>query len=275
MFDTRKFGGFLSRLRKAADMTQSELADRLSVTRQAVSKWEIGDSFPDVSILLLIAKLFDVTLDELISAGAPTRGEAEILQSVARGGQPMTHEVSDLIGVAPLLRPSVLDRLSAGLAGQGIDISNLVELAEFLSDERTLALMEGTALDAASPDFWHGWPPFSPPTPVPPSSTASSQARSTGISSATSASHAHCSKPPYSKECSPGRHCGKHNSAKRCCTTVQHPIFSSYILARQSPLLNKSSFYIIVRNITCKNPMYRAIIRGRNRVRTCICRFNR
>ena len=160
MFDTRKFGGFLSRLRKAADMTQSELADRLSVTRQAVSKWEIGDSFPDVSILLLIAKLFDVTLDELISAGAPTRGEAEILQSVARGGQPMTHEVSDLIGVAPLLRPSVLDRLSAGLAGQGIDISNLVELAEFLSDERTLALMEGTALDAASPELLARLAPF-------------------------------------------------------------------------------------------------------------------
>lgn len=160
MFNTQKFGGFLSRLRKAADMTQSELADRLSVTRQAVSKWEMGDSFPDVSILLLITDIFGTTLDELINAGTPTRGEADILQSVARGDQPLTREVSDLLGVAPLLRPSVLDRLSAGLAGQGIDISNIVELAEFLSDERTMALMEGTSLDAASPALLARLAPF-------------------------------------------------------------------------------------------------------------------
>ncbi len=46
MFDTRKFGAFLARLRKNADMTQSELADKLNLTRQAISKYERGDSFP-------------------------------------------------------------------------------------------------------------------------------------------------------------------------------------------------------------------------------------
>ena len=44
MFDTKKFGGYLARLRKRADMTQSEVADRLNVTRQAISKYEIGGS---------------------------------------------------------------------------------------------------------------------------------------------------------------------------------------------------------------------------------------
>lgn len=160
MFDTKKFGGYLSRRRKAADMTQSELADRLAVTRQAVSKWELGDSFPDVSILVLIAEVFGVTLDELISAGDPTRGEADILHTVARGGEPVTREVSDLIGVAPLLKPSILDRLSAGLSGQGIDISNIVSLAEFLSDERTMALMEGTPLGAVDPAILARLAPF-------------------------------------------------------------------------------------------------------------------
>lgn len=160
MFDTKKFGGYLSRRRKKADMTQSELAERLSVTRQAVSKWELGDSFPDVSILVLIAEVFGVTLDELISAGDPTRGEADILQTVARGGEPRTREVSDLLGVAPLLRPSVLDRLSSGLAGQGIDITNIVELAEFLSDERTMALMEGTSLGGVDPAILDRLAPF-------------------------------------------------------------------------------------------------------------------
>ena len=45
MFDPVKFGGMIARLRKRADMTQSELGDLLGVTRQAVSKYEVGDSY--------------------------------------------------------------------------------------------------------------------------------------------------------------------------------------------------------------------------------------
>ena len=52
MFDTKKFGGYLSHLRKNADMTQMELAYRLNLTRQAISRYEHGESFPDISILV-------------------------------------------------------------------------------------------------------------------------------------------------------------------------------------------------------------------------------
>ena len=48
MFDIKKFGAYTSKLRKKADMTQSELAERLNLTRQAISKYECGDSFPDI-----------------------------------------------------------------------------------------------------------------------------------------------------------------------------------------------------------------------------------
>lgn len=48
MFDIKKFGGYLCCLRKNADMTQMELADKLNLTRQAVPRYEHGDSFPDV-----------------------------------------------------------------------------------------------------------------------------------------------------------------------------------------------------------------------------------
>ena len=57
MFDITKFGGYLSRLRKNADMTQSELADRLNVTHQAISRYEKGYCFPDVSGLVLLAEI--------------------------------------------------------------------------------------------------------------------------------------------------------------------------------------------------------------------------
>ncbi|WP_374992218.1 helix-turn-helix transcriptional regulator [Paenibacillus sp. LHD-38] len=46
--DIKKFGAYISKLRKEHDLTQSKLAESLNVTRQAVSKWEMGDSFPDI-----------------------------------------------------------------------------------------------------------------------------------------------------------------------------------------------------------------------------------
>lgn len=58
MFDITKFGDYLSKLRKNADMTQSELADALNVTHQAVSRYERGYCFPDVSVLILIADIW-------------------------------------------------------------------------------------------------------------------------------------------------------------------------------------------------------------------------
>ncbi len=51
MFDTRKFGAFLARLRKNADMTQSELADKLNLTRQAISKYERSEAEHTVKVI--------------------------------------------------------------------------------------------------------------------------------------------------------------------------------------------------------------------------------
>lgn len=115
MFDTKKFGAYISKLRKNEDMTQSELGDRLNLTRQAISKYEVGDSFPDISILILIADLFKVTLDELINSGEPTKGEAAVLGSFAKGNNDLPdHEISDIINLAPLLKPSVLGKWHKG-----------------------------------------------------------------------------------------------------------------------------------------------------------------
>lgn len=146
MFNIQKFGRNLSRLRRHADMTQAELGDKLNLTRQAISRYELGESFPDVSILVQIAEIFGITLDELIGAGEPTRGESRILQDVALGKRDVRAEnISDLVGVAPYLKPSVLTALSDKLTPQGIDISGIVSLAEYLSDESVLRLLENTA----------------------------------------------------------------------------------------------------------------------------------
>lgn len=57
--------------RKAAKLSQEELAERVGVSRQAVSKWERGDATPEVEKLLLLARAFGVTTDELLSSDGP------------------------------------------------------------------------------------------------------------------------------------------------------------------------------------------------------------
>ena len=58
-------GRNIRRLRLEHGMTQRQLAWHLLVSVQAVSKWERGQAYPDLALLIPIARLFDVTLDEL------------------------------------------------------------------------------------------------------------------------------------------------------------------------------------------------------------------
>ncbi len=60
------FGKNVTRLRKMENMTQLELAEKLNYSDKAVSKWEQGYSLPDVRVLVQIADLFGVTVDDLI-----------------------------------------------------------------------------------------------------------------------------------------------------------------------------------------------------------------
>ena len=57
----------LQELRKRKGITQEELAERLFVSRTAVSKWESGRGFPNIESLKAIAKFYEVSLDELLS----------------------------------------------------------------------------------------------------------------------------------------------------------------------------------------------------------------
>lgn len=60
------FNNRLYQLRKQKGLSQEELANRLNVSRQTVSKWEVGDSTPDMEKLIAMSDLFDVSLDKLV-----------------------------------------------------------------------------------------------------------------------------------------------------------------------------------------------------------------
>ena len=62
------FGEKLKKLRTSSKLTQEELAERLYVTRTAISKWESDRGYPNIDSLKAIASLFSITVDELLSS---------------------------------------------------------------------------------------------------------------------------------------------------------------------------------------------------------------
>ncbi|MBP3765577.1 MAG: helix-turn-helix transcriptional regulator [Bacilli bacterium] len=57
----------LKRIRKENNLSQEQLADKLNVSRQSVSKWESGVSYPEMDKMILICKMFDLSMDELLN----------------------------------------------------------------------------------------------------------------------------------------------------------------------------------------------------------------
>lgn len=67
--DQMKIGAFLKELRKEKNLTQQQLAEQLNVSGRTVSRWETGTNMPDISILVDLAKFYDVSIPEIIDGG--------------------------------------------------------------------------------------------------------------------------------------------------------------------------------------------------------------
>ena len=67
--DAGKTGKFIAKRRKDLNMTQNELAEKLHITDKAVSKWERGLSFPDISVLIPLAEILNISLYDLLNGG--------------------------------------------------------------------------------------------------------------------------------------------------------------------------------------------------------------
>ena len=62
-----KIGKFIAALRKEKGMTQEQLGERLCVTNKTISRWENGNYMPNIEMLSLLSKEFDVSINEIIS----------------------------------------------------------------------------------------------------------------------------------------------------------------------------------------------------------------
>lgn len=64
--DQIKIGSFLKGLRKEKGLTQGQLAEKLNVSNRSISRWETGNTLPDISILVELAEFYEVDIKEIV-----------------------------------------------------------------------------------------------------------------------------------------------------------------------------------------------------------------
>ena len=136
--DTLKIGRYIQHLRKAAGMTQKELAEKLSISFQAVSKWENGDSLPDTGILLDLCDILNTTTDKLLNGGSLAATERRLmrLEDVISGFQYM-ESIGELFGEDCTFFTGMIE---------GINTKMNIDLLAYLKDPVTREVMYAEVL---------------------------------------------------------------------------------------------------------------------------------
>lgn len=156
MFDMERTGAKIAELRKANNMTQMELADRLGISFQAVSNWERGNSMPDISKLPELAKIFSVSIDELLGEEAP------LINSAADGKleeylDENTVSVEELTQAAPVLKPTQVDTAFKGI--KNYSLKELLPILPFL-DRKAVDSLAKSAVERGDTDGIEAVCPF-------------------------------------------------------------------------------------------------------------------
>lgn len=136
--DNLKIGQFIQNQRKAAGMTQKELADKLNVSFQAVSKWENGDALPDTGILLALCDELNTTADRLLNGGSFAAGERKLMRvaDITEGFECM-ERIGKLFGEDSTFFTGMVD---------GINQKMNIDILAYLKDPMTREVMYAEVL---------------------------------------------------------------------------------------------------------------------------------
>ncbi len=130
-FDMHRIGRNIAALRRERNMTQMQLADEMSVSFQAVSNWERGQSMPDVSKLPELAELFGTTVDQLLGR------KSAVIDAALSGTLAETPVApAELAEAAPLLPPDQVDAAVNLLTDLPVEDVPLTSLLPFLSEDK-------------------------------------------------------------------------------------------------------------------------------------------
>ncbi len=126
--ERKTIGSFITILRKAKGLTQKELAEQLNVSDKTVSRWERDESAPDLSLIPIIADIFDVTSDELL------RGERASVKSEPEKSTAKTEKQIDYILEKNAVKFKVQSIISCGIAFLGLIAAMLFSFSFAMSE---------------------------------------------------------------------------------------------------------------------------------------------
>ena len=100
-----KFGENLYNLRKNAKMSQEKLAEKMSVSRQSISKWENGESYPEMDKILKLCNIFHCKINDLVHEDLTDINslDEEIIMSVVKFNEKKQNQVKSLSNVISLI----------------------------------------------------------------------------------------------------------------------------------------------------------------------------
>lgn len=93
----------IKRLRKSKGLSQEELAIKLNVVRQTVSKWENGGGMPDISLLLPLCEILDITVEELMDGKKSAPKETKKSRIAGLGRKKYTLTKKQVLSILCLL----------------------------------------------------------------------------------------------------------------------------------------------------------------------------
>ena len=138
--DKEKFGTFIAQLRKEKGLTQKEVAERLFISDKAVSKWERALSLPDITLLVPLAEVLDVTVTELLEGQRISQQQVIPKQQVETLVQKAIH-FSDEEPKSGILSLQHLPALAVSVLAAALEVILLLYLEQLTSGILMLELL--------------------------------------------------------------------------------------------------------------------------------------
>ncbi len=114
--DMRKVGEQISALRKSKGLTQNELGDRVGVSFEAVSKWERGETLPDISLLPDLANVLETSIDNILIGGErQVEFKGKITVSDMKKGLESLKDVGEYLGKENVIFRSAINGINSAM----------------------------------------------------------------------------------------------------------------------------------------------------------------
>ena len=120
------FGAQMKKLRTSRELTQEQVAQKLNVSRQTISSWENNRNLPDLEMVVLIARIFNISLDNLI-LGDPT-----MTNKLVKDGSEMKRAKWNLYFSLSMIVAGIISFLLFRLIGSTVDSSGYLQEPFFL-----------------------------------------------------------------------------------------------------------------------------------------------